>query len=95
MIGRHGELWEGRPVDNIGAHCVNHNRYSIGVCYVGGVAKDGKTPKDTRTLQQKAQLILLLQELRKLYPNAKIYGHRNFAKKDCPSFDAMSEYSSI
>lgn len=95
VIGRHGELWEGRPVDNVGAHCVNHNRYSIGVCYVGGVAKDGKTPKDTRTLQQKAQLILLLQELRKLYPNAKIYGHRNFAKKDCPSFDAMSEYSSI
>ena len=36
VIGRHGELWEGRPVDNIGAHCVNHNRYSIGVCYVGG-----------------------------------------------------------
>lgn len=95
VIGRHGELWEGRPVDNVGAHCVNHNRYSIGVCYVGGVAKDGKTPKDTRTLQQKAQLLLLLQELRKLYPNAKIYGHRNFAKKDCPSFDAMSEYSSI
>lgn len=95
VIGRHGELWEGRPVDNIGAHCVNHNRYSIGVCYVGGVAKDGKTPKDTRTLQQKAQLLLLLKELRKLYPNAKIYGHRNFSKKACPSFDAMSEYSSI
>lgn len=95
VIGRHGELWEGRPVDNIGAHCVNHNRYSIGVCYVGGCAKDGKTAKDTRTLQQKAQLLLLLQELRKLYPKAKIYGHRNFAKKDCPSFDAMSEYSSI
>jgi N-acetylmuramoyl-L-alanine amidase len=95
VIGLHGELWEGRPVDKAGAHCTNHNRFSIGVCYVGGVAKDGKTAKDTRTLQQKAKLLMLLEELRKLYPNAKIYGHRDFARKDCPSFDARSEYSGL
>ena len=97
VIGLHGELWEGRDVNLQGAHCKEggHNRNSIGVCYIGGVAKDGKTAKDTRTLQQKAQLLMLLQELKKLYPNAKIYGHRDFAHRDCPSFDARSEYSSL
>ena len=97
VIGLHGELWEGRDVDRQGAHCKEggHNRNSIGVCYIGGVAKDGKTAKDTRTLQQKAQLLMLLQELKKLYPNAKIYGHRDFARRDCPSFDARSEYCSL
>jgi N-acetylmuramoyl-L-alanine amidase len=36
-----------------------------------------------------------LIELKRLYPNAKIYGHRDFAAKACPSFDAKAEYSSL
>ena len=95
VIGRHGEKWTGRDVDVSGAHCEGHNRNSIGVCYIGGCAKDGKTPKDTRTLQQKAVMLSLLTELKRLYPQAKIYGHRDFARKDCPSFDAKNEYKNI
>ncbi len=97
LIGLHGELWTGRDVDIQGAHCADggHNRYSIGVCYVGGLCKDSKTPKDTRTLRQKAALLNLLYDLRILYPDAKIYGHRDFAKKDCPCFDAKREYQDI
>ena len=97
LIGIHGETWTCRDVDVRGAHCADggHNRFSIGVCYVGGLAKDGKTPKDTRTLKQKAALLSLLYELKRLYPEAVIYGHRDFAKKDCPCFDAKKEYSQI
>ena len=97
VIGLHGELWEGRDVDRQGAHCKEggHNRNSIGVCYIGGCAKDGKTPKDTRTLAQKARLLMLLEALKKLYPGAKIYGHCDFSNKSCPSFDAKSEYASL
>lgn len=95
VIGRHGEQWKGRDVDVSGAHCEGHNRNSIGVCYIGGCTKDGKTPKDTRTLQQKAVMLSLLTELKRLYPQAKIYGHRDFARKDCPSFDAKNEYKTI
>ncbi len=87
-----GDIEEGRNVDLSGAHCTNHNAHSIGVVYVGGVAKDGKTPKDTRTLDQKAALANLLIDLRRLYPNAKIHGHSDFANKACPSFDATFEY---
>ena len=98
LIYRDGSIHNGRDVDLIGAHCAagGHNTYSIGVAYVGGVAKDGKTPKDTRTLQQKAALLNLLTDLRRQYPQAKIYGHHDFdKKKDCPSFDAKTEYTRL
>ena len=90
-----GSVHEGRDVERQGAHCTNHNRDSIGVCYVGGVEKDGKTPKDTRTPEQKAALIDLLTELKALYPGAKIHSHRDFANKACPSFDATNEYARL
>ena len=94
IIGLKGELWNGRDVDLIGAHCENQNANSIGVVYVGGVDKNGK-PKDTRTIEQKNALVKLLRELRRIYPKAKIYGHRDFSSKACPSFDAKSEYSKL
>lgn len=90
-----GTIHNGRDVDVAGAHTSGHNQHSIGVCYVGGVATDGKTPKDTRTASQRLALMNLLRDLRKLYPQAKIYGHRNFAVKACPSFDARGEYKNI
>ena len=95
VIYRNGHIEPGRDIDISGAHCEGHNSNSIGVCYIGGVARNGKTAKDTRTLAQKAALLSLLKDLRELYPGAKIYGHRDFAHKDCPSFDAMKEYSTI
>lgn len=95
VVHLHGEVEEGRDVDIIGAHCTNCNAYSIGVVYVGGVARDGKTPKDTRTLAQKAALLKLLEELKRYYPQARIHGHRDFAAKACPSFDATTEYSQL
>ena len=36
-ITRDGEIHRGRPMEQIGAHCKNHNRHSIGVCYEGGL----------------------------------------------------------
>ena len=95
LIYRDGSIHEGRNVDLVGAHCQGHNAQSIGVCYVGGVARDGKTPKDTRTTAQKDALVHLLMQLVCLYPDATIRGHRDFAAKACPSFDATKEYAHI
>ena len=95
LIYRDGSIHEGRNVDMVGAHCQGHNAQSIGVCYVGGVASDGKTPKDTRTAAQKDALIHLLMQLVCLYPDATIRGHRDFAAKACPSFDATREYKNL
>ena len=95
VIERDGSIHKGRDENVIGAHCSGQNANSIGICYVGGVAKDGKTPKDTRTDAQKQSLLELLKELKAKYPNAAIHGHREFAAKACPSFDAKYEYKDL
>ena len=95
VVDLDGTVEPGRPESEIGAHCLGHNQYSIGVCYVGGLAADGKTPKDTRTATQKEALLALLKKLRAKYPKASIHGHRDFAAKACPSFDATTEYKNI
>lgn len=93
VVYRDGTIVSGRPESVSGAHCTGHNSISIGVCYIGGCASDGKTPKDTRTPAQKDALIKILKSLKSRYTKASIHGHREFANKACPSFDAKKEYS--
>ena len=97
VIPTDGTIERGRPEAQIGAHCKNHNRHSIGVAYVGGLAEDGKTPCDTRTEAQKSALKRLLSELHKRYPKALIVGHSDLDphKPFCPGFsvvDAMLNF---
>ena len=73
-----GTIKKGRDIDRIGAHCKSHNRNSIGICYCGGVEADGKTPKDTRTGEQKESLLHVLKTLMAMYPLATIYSHNEF-----------------
>ncbi len=94
-LTRDGTIHRGRPIEDIGAHCKNHNRHSIGICYEGGLDRNGH-PCDTRTLAQKASLVALLRELKKLFPRAIILGHCDLDPlKSCPCFPAAVEYSGI
>lgn len=86
VIYRDGTIHEGRPLDKAGAHTTGYNSYSIGICYIGGCAKDGRTPKDTRTPEQKLAMYQLLHDLLEIYPKAEVSGHYCWAKKACPSF---------
>lgn len=90
-----GTIEPGRDLECVGAHCKGHNAQSVGVCYIGGRDGEKVKSKDTRTPEQKASLLLLLKFLRAKYPEAKIYGHRDFAQKACPCFDAKTEYAEI
>ena len=90
-----GTIHRGRPESVVGAHCSGYNKNSIGVCYIGGVAKDGKTPKDTRTEGQKRALREILNRLKRDYPKATIHGHNEFANKACPSFNVKEEYKNL
>ena len=87
-----GTVHPGRPVERSGAHTKGQNSNSIGICYIGGVETDGKTPKDTRTPEQKAALDNLLFVLTDIFANTTIHGHNEFAAKACPSFDVQAEY---
>lgn len=86
-----GSVHTGRPIEQIGAHTLNHNNHSIGICYIGGCAKDGKTPKDTRTEAQRSALVKLVAELRAKFPGATVHGHNEFANKACPSFNVQKD----
>ena len=111
VIRRDGTIELGRPEWMVGAHChvagQNHNKYSIGVCYEGGLDIRGQ-PADTRTAEQKQTMRRLLEELHERYPRAMIVGHRDLiatprsdlqvrksSGKDCPCFDAVHEYADL
>lgn len=95
VIRRDGTIENGRPEHQIGAHCLNHNRHSIGICYEGGLDARGQ-PSDTRTPEQKAVLRALITDLHRSYPRAIILGHRDLNPgRACPCFDAAKEYRDL
>tara|TARA_E500000318_G_C3542478_1_gene205228 strand:- start:628 stop:1041 length:414 start_codon:yes stop_codon:yes gene_type:complete len=94
-IDINGNIYKGRDISRSGAHCKGHNRYSIGICYCGGVEADGKTPKDTRTDKQKESLLSVIKTMKAMYPDAIVYSHNEFANKACPSFNATKEYKNL
>ena len=86
-----GTVHTGRPEQETGAHTVDHNANSIGICYIGGLDAGGKS-KDTRTVQQKTALKKLVSELKIKYTEATVHGHCEFANKDCPCFNVKKEF---
>ena len=86
----------GRPEYMVGAHCLNHNAHSIGVCYEGGLDIRGQ-PADTRTVAQKASLRRLLADLHRRYPHARIIGHHDLnPQKACPCIENVAkEYADL
>lgn len=113
VIDLDGTVEIGRPLSRDGAHCNtagtsgrSYNRHSIGICYVGGLDKDGK-PADTRTPEQKRALRDLVYKLMDAYPNiVEVIGHRDASPdrnkdgritpnewvKVCPCFDVRAEF---
>lgn len=97
----------GRPVSRVPASARGHNSNAIAICYSGGLDPETGKPKDTRTPRQKELIIKLLKQLKHIYPNATIHGHRDLSPdknndgkieeweymKQCPCFDAESEYA--
>ncbi len=96
VVRRDGAIEPGRPEWMVGAHCVNHNAHSIGVCYEGGLDIRGQ-PADTRTAEQKAAMRQLLEDLHRRYPRAVIVGHHDLnPHKACPCIENVArEYADI
>ena len=96
VIHLDGKISVGRPIEKVGAHCAYENRGSIGICYVGGMTKDMKKPKDTRTQAQKDSLIKLMHELIYKYnKDMTIHGHNEYSNKSCPCYNVQKEYANL
>lgn len=112
VIDLDGTVEIGRPLSMSGAHCADkgfsgksYNLHSIGICYVGGLDKNGHS-KDTRTDAQKLSMHKLVMELIEKYPITDVLGHRDASPdkngdgvitknewvKTCPCFDVRSEF---
>lgn len=94
VIYRDGSVHTGRDINVVGAHCQGHNSDSIGICYIGGMTANNTEAKDTRTDSQKKALRTLVDTLCAQYGISRqnIYGHNEFAAKDCPCFSVKNEY---
>lgn len=94
-VRRDGSLEHGRPLWEVGAHVKGHNKYSIGICYEGGLDSAGQ-PADTRTPQQVKVLRELVERFHAYFPHAVIVGHHDLdPKKSCPCYSPVTEYRDL
>ncbi|MFA6813295.1 MAG: N-acetylmuramoyl-L-alanine amidase [Bacteroidaceae bacterium] len=89
-IRKDGAIISTRPMEMIGAHASGYDANSIGICYEGGLDKEGN-PADTRTKEQKHSLHVLVAVMKKDYPGSRLCGHRDLNPlKVCPCFEAST-----
>ena len=93
-VRKDGTMTQHRFLLEVGAHARPYNRCSIGICYEGGLDEQGK-PANTLTLAQKERITDLIAILHRLFPKAKVAGHRDLpgaTPKACPCFDAEAVF---
>ena len=116
VITRSGERqWHGtghrtRPIGKAGAHVggcgAGWNQRCLGVCLIGGVKEDGRTPEQNFTDAQYAELWAVIQEAVDAFgiPEDNVMGHRDLIKitkaapKACPCFSVrewLHQYPSL
>ncbi|SFF13730.1 N-acetylmuramoyl-L-alanine amidase [Nitrosomonas sp. Nm166] len=80
IIYTNGAVATGRSLSEIGAHAQGFNSRSLGVCLIG---------TDKFTIEQWDSLRDNVRASLKLYPEARIVGHRDLPNvhKECPGFD--------
>lgn len=66
-----------------------YNSTSRHVVYAGGLARNGKTPKDTRTKEQREAMESYVRDFHRRFPKVRIVGHNELSAKDCPCFDVQ------
>ena len=107
-VRRNGDIKSTRAVERVGAHVRGYNAHSIGICYEGGLDITGQS-RDTRTQAQKTSLLRLIRHLLICFPGSWVCGHRDLSEdlngdgtispdewiKQCPSFNAISEYKEL
>lgn len=90
-VRKNGEVHRGRPEWAVGAHVLDHNSHTIGVCAEGNYEVETEMPA-----AQLHALRALVADLRTRYPAAQIKRHSDYMATACPGrycpFDAITTY---
>lgn len=79
IIRPDGVIEQGRPLEQMGAHCKDQNKFSIGTCLIG---------RSIFTDNQINSLKRLHKTLESIFGRLDKYGHKDFNKnKTCPNFE--------
>jgi N-acetyl-anhydromuramyl-L-alanine amidase AmpD len=94
VVCKDGKIYEGRPVEVVGAHVKGHNIGNIGIGVIGDY-----NSAELSDAQENA-LISLIKSLRKKFgiEGDSIYGHRDFGlkrPKDCPGDNLYNKLPEI
>lgn len=86
VVHPNGSYAVGRPVTEIGAHVVGHNRGTIGICMIPVADHNGiKSFDNYFTAAQRATVLQLIEKLEV----TKVSGHNQYANKECPGFHVV------
>ena len=77
-VRKDGIVYSGRPIEKIGAHCLNYNNNSIGICF------EGNFETETMCEVQKNTGSDLINYLKGMYPSAVIIRHKDKNSTTCP-----------
>ena len=100
VIRRDGTIEKGRPIQYEGYHALanGHNKYSIGICLVGGYTvpsvlglNDPPTGKESFTNAQMDTLSTMLSTFYRVWPGGQVWGHNDTdpGNKQDPGFDVQ------
>jgi hypothetical protein len=78
FVRKDGTIYEGRPINTIGSHCLGSNLDSIGIC------AEGNYMTETMPDIQKQAIVDLIKYIKNIYGNLEVGGHKQYSPSECP-----------
>jgi hypothetical protein len=93
VVKKDGTIENGRPLYKPGVFCSGRNKHSIGICYIGGIDRQGNF-SDTRTDLQKFALVRLISKLLVMY-GCSVESIETYCPSKKLGIDVQKEYSTL
>lgn len=78
LVRKDGSIYSGRDIDSLGAHCLNNNHDSIGICAEGNYMIENMPDI------QKLKIVELIKFIESKYGDLVVGGHKEFSSSECP-----------
>lgn len=78
LVRKDGSIYEGRPIEYVGAHAYGSNYNSIGICCEGNFETEQMTDAQVQSVRW------LINYLKEKYGNLRVRKHSEVCKTSCP-----------